>query len=238
MDIYNMAGSTLWIGGPMVLPTSGEVLLADFAGQTWTKIEGWQTAGSVGDTAQATTTTLLSSGRDRKSKGSKNAGTMENTFVPDATDPGQILLTAAAESCSNYAFRVIYSAGCERKSVATISVATPGVISWPNHGLAAGALVRFATTGLLPTGLVAGTDYYVAAAGLTAGSFSLSLTPGGTAITTSGTQSGVHTATAIPAGRTRMFGALVMGRAEQGGDANAAQMFTSTLEINTNLVGL
>lgn len=76
---------------------------------------------------------------------------------------------------------------------ATITIASPAVVSFTAHGLIAGDKVRFSTTGALPTGLVAGTDYYVISTGLTANSFQLSATPGGTAIVTTGTQSGVHT---------------------------------------------
>lgn len=235
-DLYNMAGSTIWIGGPMTVPLSGELEVGDFASQSWVEVGGWQTAGTIGDTAQATTTTLIASGRDRKTKGSRNAGTMENTFVPDPTDLGQIALLAAEKGCDNYAFRVIYSAGCTRESVVTITIATPGVVTWTNHGLLAGSPVKFSTTGTLPTGLVAGTIYYVSAAGLTTNAFSVSATPGGAAIATTGTATGVQTASATPAGRTRMFAGLVMGATDQGGDANAAQMFTSTIEINSNLV--
>ena len=235
-DIYNMAGSSIWIGGVIDVPLESELTLASFTGQAWKKIGGWQTAGSLGDTAQVTTVALIGGARDRKLKGSRNGGAMENTFVPDETDLGQIALLAAAENCVNYAFRLIYSAGCQRSSVVTMTIAVPGVISWPLHGLANGALVRLATTGALPTGLTAGTDYYVV--GSAAGTFQLALTPGGAPITTTGTQSGVHTATAVPAGRTRMFGGLVMTNQDQGGDANAAQMFNSTVEINSNIVRL
>lgn len=235
-DIYNMAGSTIWIGAPIEVPLDADLTLASFATQVWKKISGWQTAGSIGDAAQVTTTTLLSTSRDRKSKGSKNAGTMENTFVPDETDPGQLALLAAANSCGNYAFRVIYSAGCERKNPVTISIASPGVVTWAGHGLANGSLIKFTTDGTLPTGLVAGTEYYVVSAA--SGQFSVALTPGGAPIVTTGTQTGVHTATTTPAGRTRMFAGLVMSKQDQGGDANTAQMFTSTIEVNSNIVPL
>ncbi len=84
----------------------------------------------------------------------------------------------------------------------TMTIASPGVISWAGHHFAAGATVVFTTTGALPTGLTAGTTYYVIAAGLTDGvSFQVSATSGGAAINTSGTQSGVHTGTAtVPFG--------------------------------------
>lgn len=59
----------------------------------------------------------------------------------------------------------------------TITNATPGVVSYTAHGLAAGDAVVFAVTagGSLPTGLTAGTTYYVSSgATLLANSFVVS----------------------------------------------------------------
>lgn len=78
---------------------------------------------------------------------------------------------------------------------ATITIASPAVISFTAHGLTLNDQVKFTTTGALPTGLTAGTTYYVIAAGLAADSFRVSATLGGTAVNTSGSQSGVHTLT-------------------------------------------
>lgn len=79
---------------------------------------------------------------------------------------------------------------------ATMTIATPCVVTWTAHGLWDGATVRFTTTGALPTGLTAGTDYFVTK--IDANTFNLSTTLvnqiAGTKIATSGTQSGVHTA--------------------------------------------
>lgn len=80
----------------------------------------------------------------------------------------------------------------QRSAVVTISIAAPGVVTWNAHGLAAGQRITFSTTGAVPTGLTTGVNYYVLAP--TANTFNVAATPGGTAITTSGTQSGVHTA--------------------------------------------
>lgn len=76
----------------------------------------------------------------------------------------------------------------------TISIASPAVVTWANHGLAAGREVVFTSTGALPTGLTAGTVYYVVSP--TTNDFSVAATPGGAAINTTGTQSGVQTSTA------------------------------------------
>jgi len=75
---------------------------------------------------------------------------------------------------------------------ATISIGSPAVITVgtaPNNG----DVVSFSTTSALPTGIVAGTNYYVI--NRTATTFNISATSGGAAINTSGSQSGVQTAT-------------------------------------------
>lgn len=77
----------------------------------------------------------------------------------------------------------------------TVTIATPAVFTSTAHGLQANDIVYFATTGALPTGLTAGTAYYVIATGLTANAFEVSTSIGGTAVNTSGTQSGTHTIT-------------------------------------------
>lgn len=75
----------------------------------------------------------------------------------------------------------------------TVTIATPAVFTLADHGLVAGNRVRFATTGALPTGLTAGAEYYVIATGLTSSTFRVSTTLGGSAVNTTGSQSGVHT---------------------------------------------
>lgn len=90
---------------------------------------------------------------------------------------------------TNYLFKMYK----ERLGAATVTIASPGVVSSAAHGLVAGDKVYFTTTGALPTGIVSETEYYVISAGLTADAFELSATSGGSAINTSGTQSGTHT---------------------------------------------
>lgn len=74
----------------------------------------------------------------------------------------------------------------------TITVASPAVVTLTSHGLVSGSPFSFTTTGALPTGITAGTKYYVIATGLTANAFQFSATLGGSAVNTSGTQSGTH----------------------------------------------
>ncbi len=76
-------------------------------------------------------------------------------------------------------------------STATISIATPAVITRNAHGLSDGQLVFFTTTGALPTGITANTRYYVRNAAIN--TFNISATPTSAIINTTGTQSGTHT---------------------------------------------
>ena len=73
------------------------------------------------------------------------------------------------------------------------AIASPGVVAWTAHTLLVGAPVVFRTTGALPTGITAGTVYYVIAAGFGANSFQISATIGGAAINFTGSTSGTHT---------------------------------------------
>lgn len=78
--------------------------------------------------------------------------------------------------------------------VVTISNASPGVVTFTGSNLAVADQCVFTTTGGLPTGLTAGTPYFVISAGLGANSFQVSATKGGSAINTSSAGSGTHTA--------------------------------------------
>jgi hypothetical protein len=64
-------------------------------------------------------------------------------------------------------------------------------ITSASHGFTDGMVVRFTTTGTLPGGLSAGTDYYIV--GSTTNTFQVSTTFGGTAENLSSTGSGTHT---------------------------------------------
>ena len=90
-------------------------------------------------------------------------------------------------------------------STITVTIATPGVITWTGHGLIAGSTFQLTTTGALPTGLSASTTYYVISTGLATDSFSFAATAGGSAINTTGTQSGTHTGWAFTSGTTWLY---------------------------------
>jgi len=103
-------------------------------------------------------------------------------------------------------------------STITMTIAAPAVVTYTAHGLIAGSTISFSTTGALPTGVTAGTTYYVIATGLTADAFQFSTTLGGAAVTTSGTQSGVHTLSRVYTAGAE-FGWLVYDDILYGGNA-------------------
>lgn len=232
--LYPVSGSKLYIGNRVT--AKGTVTLPDFASQVWTEVGGWANAGAVGDTQDVGEQALINEKRVRKFKTTLNGGTMENQFVPMALDPGQIKFKEAIESCQPYAFKIEWGADCAPESTVTISVATPGVVTWTGHGLVAGQPVVFSTTGALPTGLTAGTVYYVVSAGLTADAFSVAATPGGAAIDTTAAGNGTHTAVAPPPGMTNMFYGLALPGARQGGAAATAHLRNWSIAVDSNIL--
>jgi hypothetical protein len=76
----------------------------------------------------------------------------------------------------------------------TVTIASPGVVTYSGASLVNNTAVILQTTGALPTGLTVGATYYVVNSSGT--TFNLAATPGGAAINTTGTQSGTHTISA------------------------------------------
>lgn len=75
--------------------------------------------------------------------------------------------------------------GIDSKAV-TITIASPGVVSLTAHGFSTGQAIVFGGAGTMPTGITAGTVYYVITAGLTADAFQFSATYAGSAVNTTG----------------------------------------------------
>lgn len=233
--LYPVAGSKIFIGGKVA--AKGTVELSDFSGQSWTEVGGWSNAGAIGDTQNVGEVELINERRVRKFKTTLNAGTMDNQFVPMANDAGQIKFKEAIVACQPYAFKIEWGADCAPESTVTITSADPGVVGWVGHGFAAGQPIVFSTAGTLPSGLVAGTVYYVLAAGLTTDSFTVSTTKGGTAVDTSGgAGSGVHTAIAPPEGMTDMFYGLALPGSRNGGGASDAHLRSWSIAVDSNIV--
>jgi hypothetical protein len=73
----------------------------------------------------------------------------------------------------------------------TVTIASPGVVTFASHGFLGGERVILQTTGALPTGLAANTVYFIKY--VDGNTFNLATTLGGANINTSGSQSGTHT---------------------------------------------
>jgi hypothetical protein len=109
----------------------------------------------------------------------------------------------------------------------TMTIASPCVITYAaNHGLAVGDPIVLRTTGALPTGLTAGTTYYVSAVPA-ATTIRVSATYGGSDINTSGSQSGTHTVEINVADiNTTSSGALYMRATARGTTVSALRDVT------------
>lgn len=234
-QLVAVAGSKIYIGRRVALKTQLDV--SDFAGASWTEITGLATLGALGNTQNWVTQSFIDEPFDVQVKGTRAGGTMENVFSYDPNDTGQELLRAAIEECSNYEFKVEAGAGCIPTSIAVITIADPGVVTVAGgHGFDIGSPVVFATDGALPTGLTAGTTYYVVADGFSPTQFSVATTPGGTPIETTDSQSGEHTVTGHPVGATALFRGLPGEGTMNNGDANTAQLQNYPIAVNSNIV--
>lgn len=161
---------------PTITDSSGSFLSAGFA---------------AGDTLYVSGS--ISNSRNFK-VGTVTAGTitliMSDTLVSEAAGPTVTVHNGEPTWASS---RFLSNNTLSTRGTSTVTVASPAVVTSAGHALLAGDIIQFTTTGALPTGLLASTDYYVLQSGLTSSTFQLSATLGGTAIPTTGTQSGVHT---------------------------------------------
>lgn len=134
----------------------------------------------------------------------------------------------------------------------TISVASPAVVTINSHGYIVNQGIVFGGSGTLPTGITAGTTYYILAAGFTANTFQISASIGGAAIDTTGVFVAPITALAsYSAGFGLLIGPSVHGHAWWNGTllrfdsivagGYGALTYGGTLAVNSpqavNLVG-
>lgn len=116
-----------------------------------------------------------------------------------ATNDAAIALNATTLATQSLAIGSLTSSVTARvggptspKTDVSITIASPAIFAKTGHGLVANQAIVLHTNGALPTGLATETIYYVLSTGLSANNFRVATTPGGTAINTSGTQSGQH----------------------------------------------
>lgn len=105
--------------------------------------------------------------------------------------------TVAESEYTAYSATAAVIAGDRRQVVSptaavTFTIAVPCVMTWTQSQLPDNTAIRFTTSDTLPTGIVAGTIYYVKR--LTDSTYNLRTRPQGAPINTSGSQTGTHTA--------------------------------------------
>lgn len=111
-------------------------------------------------------------------------------YVGRTAPSGWLLCNGTTVSRATYA--ALYAIMCPSLGTVTVTIATPGVFTLTAHGLNVGEKVRFTTSGALPTGLTANTDYFVSVVG-SSSTFQVSASLNGASVNTSGSQSGTHT---------------------------------------------
>lgn len=106
-DLFPVAGAKFYIGGAMATsPTPFDA--ADFSGESWVEVDGWETCGDYGDNSEIISTNLINRDRTVKQKGTSDAGTMENRFTVITGDAGMAAVLAAQATKNNYAFRIVW----------------------------------------------------------------------------------------------------------------------------------
>ena len=110
--IYTMAGTRFFISEDPV-EAKLDVEESDFAEVVWVEVQGLFNVGELGSEQGVNEFELINSDWMLKAKGTRNGGTVTNTFIPLAFDPGQIkFLEAIEEKCSPYAFKIERGSEC------------------------------------------------------------------------------------------------------------------------------
>lgn len=111
-------------------------------------------------------------------------------------------LIASGQAVSRTTYAALFAVLNPSIGATSITIASPAVLTITAHGLNTGDPLYLTTTGTLPTGLTANTQYF--SIYVDANTIRLATTyanaVAGTAIATSGTQSGVHTTRRTPYG--------------------------------------
>lgn len=226
MGVTTSAGTKIYIGTTAADPTT----------DTFVELGSVSDIGEFGRVYSESTFTSLGDRNVQKFKGSRNDGNIQLQLGKDASDLGQQAARAALDVDADYNFKVVPNdANAAQSAVAAITIAAPGVVTHTAHGLPVGTPVKFSTTGALPTGLTAGTTFYVKAV-LSADTYSVAATPSGSAITTTGTQTGIHTVTTVPAPTTILFKAKVMSFTTNVGNSEQITGSNMTLGIKSGSI--
>lgn len=153
-------------------------------------VNGALKGDGAGNVAQAACANLSNAGVYCSAAQGQIAGVTSNTLATAGNVGELVLITASGATAT-----------------VTITIAAPAVVTWTGYKAAidpTGATtnytsspVTFTTTGALPTGIVSGTSYYIIPIDANTFNIATSVTNAmaGTKVTTTGSQSGVQTAT-------------------------------------------
>lgn len=222
MGVSTSAGAKLYIG------TTASNGVTD----TYTEVGQIVTIPEYGRKYNVVKYTPLDFRGTLKFKGSYDDGSLAVDIGKDATDAGQVLCIAAVNIDLDYNFQISLNDAVAPSSATgiTVSVASPGVVADPAHGLPVNTAVIFSGTGTLPTGLALATTYYIKTV-TDAGHYTLSATLGGSAINTTGSMTGTVTRTTVPAPTSQLLKAKVTSYTTKIGSADSVIGSTLTLEV-------
>jgi hypothetical protein len=207
MGANTSAGTTILIGTTQSDPTT----------DTYVEIAEITTIPEFGRVYKEITFNPLKTRGTEKFKGSYDDGSTTIEGAKSSGDAGQQAVLAALNTDFDYNFKIIANDAVPAAvSTVGISIATPGLVSSTAHGLPALTGVKFAAgAGTLPTGITAGTTYYICAgATLLTNTFavatSLTNAAAGTGIATTGSAGVGNTMTTVPAPTNQLMKAKVM----------------------------
>jgi hypothetical protein len=109
------------------------------------------------------------------------------------TNGGTTIIEATTTDNIRASYLLTDAVGTLGTATATVTYSTTNILSLTGHGLNVGDAVQFTTTTTLPTGLAAGTTYYVIATNLGANQFSVSTSFNGSITSITAAGSGTHT---------------------------------------------
>lgn len=166
-------------GAPFVINDEGTITQIGFKSDAWI------------DVADAATMTIDLSETIKRLKFKLGALTNNRTLALANPSAGQVFFARIMQDGTGSRLVTWFPVTTD---TVTMTIANPGVVT-TTKDLKTGTPVKFTTTGALPTGVTAGTRYFWIRTSATTGNLATSKANAlaGTTITTSGSQSGVHT---------------------------------------------
>lgn len=225
--IKTMHGGAQWYPGEVLIPKSIGTTKGDVI--SWTG-SGTPARVAIGTEGQALIAQAAAAGGVAWASIDVPSGALL-PYAGRSAPGGYLMCDGTTVSRATYANLF---AALVKSATVTTPIASPGKVNWTGHGLANNDPVKFAVSGgSLPTGLVAGTTYYVK--NKTANDFEVAATPGGASInftgSSSGTQTGINAPYGDGDGSTTFTLPDLRGRAPFGRDdmngASAASRITS-----------